>query len=612
MNKESVLSSRKGSRISLTTQVYFLTFVGFFLSSLMNCLGGMIDSVIAGHTMDTASLSASSVMAPVFFIANVFACLLAQGTQKLCSELLVSGKKSEARDVYSASLVVGVGLSALLAVVLIVFNGFFVRLLGVVPAHDAYRPCKDYLIGIAFSLPASAVIRQVSTMLHYEGARRWVVLSVVVTTAADVILDLLAVYVFHGGMFAMGLATSISYVFTAAFLLLFYRKKDAMLKPRIAMTSPGALFKAAYNGLPMAVSRLTSSARSAIINSFLASSLTAVGLAAFNVQVQLNYLANAVIFGLAQTMGMMCSIYYAEQNKQNLRKTVIRGFVTHVILGVVVFFLFRDPHVADFLMRFYLGGNEEAFETTFLMMELFGWVIIGQGLAVLVANYLQAIKRIWAANFVYVLDDVALVWLCIYYCRYKVTMSTDLDEALIGSVFLGAAIAQILMILLIPVILVIANRRFGFGWDWLLVLPKGYGIAEDDELTAVPETPEDAAAFSGEIGDFCHRHQVPARTSNIISLAAEELIVSILDHGFRKGKHNRIEARLVYKDDSVILSIRDNCSQYSPIKAQEANDENGSDDENLGIRMVMKLAENVNYTSELKLNNIVLRIPVKE
>ena len=130
MNKDSGLSSRKGSRISLTTQVYFLTFVGFFLSSLMNCLGGMIDSVIAGHTMDTASLSASSVMAPVFFIANVFACLLAQGTQKLCSELLVSGKKSEARDVYSASLVVGVGLSALLAVVLIVFNGFFVRLLG--------------------------------------------------------------------------------------------------------------------------------------------------------------------------------------------------------------------------------------------------------------------------------------------------------------------------------------------------------------------------------------------------------------------------------------------------------------------------------------------------
>ena len=115
----------------------------------------------------------------------------------------------------------------------IVFNGFFVRLLGVGPAHAAYGPCKDYLIGIAFSLPASAVIRQVSTMLHYEGARKWVVVSAAITTAADILLDLLAIYVFHGGMLSMGLATSISYFVTAGFLLLFYRKKDAMLKLKL-------------------------------------------------------------------------------------------------------------------------------------------------------------------------------------------------------------------------------------------------------------------------------------------------------------------------------------------------------------------------------------------
>ncbi len=304
-------------------------------------------------------------------------------------------------------------------------------------------------------------------------------------------------------------------------------------------------------------------------------------------------------------------IYYAEQNKTQLRKTVIHAFVTHLLLSVLVFFLVRDPHVARFLMNFYLGSNEEAFEITFLMMELFGWVIIGQGLAVLVANYLQAIKRIQMANIVYVLDDVALVWLGVYYCRYKATMSTDLDEVLIGCVFLGVAIAQILMILLIPVILVVANKRFGVGWNWLLVLPKHYGIAGEDELTAVPGTLEDATAFSGDVGDFCRRHEVPARKANIISLAAEEFIVSILEHGFHKGKRNRIEARLVNKDDSLILSIRDNCSQYSPLKAQESNAETGGDDENLGIRMVMKLAEDVTYTSELKLNNIVLRIPVK-
>lgn len=612
MDGRDALINRRGNGVSLTTQVYFLTFIGFFLSSLMSCIGGMIDSVVAGHTMDTASLSASSVMAPVFFFANVFACLLAQGTQRICSELLVNNKKEEARDVYSASLIVGVGLTALLAVVLIVFSGSFVRLLGIVPNHASFKSCRDYLVGIAFSLPASAVIRQVSTMLHYEGARKWVVGSVIITTVSDAVLDLVAVYVIHGGMFSMGLATSVSYWISAVFLLLFYKKKDAMLKPRLAMTSLSSLLRAAYNGLPMAVSRLTSSARSAIINSFLASSLSAVGLAAFNVQVQLNYLANAAIFGLAQTMGMMCSIYYTEQNKTELRKTVIRAFVTQLILSIAVLFLCRDPHVVAFLLKFYLGSNTEAFEMTTLMMEVFGWVVIGQGLAVLVANYLQAIKRINMANIVYLLDDIVLVWLCVNYCHKAAALSTDMDKVLIGSVFLGVAIAQILMVLLVPVIIMVVNRRFGFGWDWLLMLPKNYGIAKEDEITAVPRTPEDAAYFSQAAADFCRRHGVSARKTNIISLAAEELITNIIENGFEKGRRDRIETRLVYKDDSLILSIRDNCSNYSPVKEYEAASERSDGNQDMAVRMIMQLAEDITYTSELKLNNTVLRIPVSD
>ena len=93
--------------------------------------------------------------------------------------------------------------------------------------------------------------------------------SVIITTVSDAVLDLVAVYVIHGGMFSMGLATSVSYWISAVFLLLFYKKKDAMLKPRLAMTSLSSLLRAAYNGLPMAVSRLTSTSELKLNNTVL-------------------------------------------------------------------------------------------------------------------------------------------------------------------------------------------------------------------------------------------------------------------------------------------------------------------------------------------------------
>ena len=107
MEKNMVDSNNKKSHFSLTTQVYFLTFIGFFLSSLMGCLGSVIDGLIIGHTMSTADISASSVTAPIWFLASMTASLLAKGTQQLCSEKLGAGKLEEARNIYSVSVIMG-------------------------------------------------------------------------------------------------------------------------------------------------------------------------------------------------------------------------------------------------------------------------------------------------------------------------------------------------------------------------------------------------------------------------------------------------------------------------------------------------------------------------
>ena len=67
---------------------------------------------------------------------------------------------------------------------------------------------------------------------------------------------------------------------------------------------------------------------------------------------------------------------------------------------------------------------------------------------------------------------------------------------------------------------------------------------------------------------------------------------------------NRLEVLLVWKEDKIILRLRDNCRKFNPTKYYKEVYQNEDNMKNVGIRMIMELATDVSYTSTLKLNNL--------
>ena len=169
-----------------------------------------------------------------------------------------------------------------------------------------------------------------------------------------------------------------------------------------------------------------------------------------------------------------------------------------------------------------------------------------------------------AASAIYILDDVVLVYFMVNSIVGYAEAKGYTDAVLLNAVFSGVAFAQWMMVLLLPLFILIVNRRFGIGWDWWLMLPKNFGIKAEDEVTAEPQSVEDAVDFSKRVYDLCIGKGVARRKAYIVSLAAEELIKNTITYGFQSGKNCRMETRLVCKGDEVILRIRDNCSRFNP------------------------------------------------
>jgi len=83
---------------------------------------------------------------------------------------------------------------------------------------------------------------------------------------------------------------------------------------------------------------------------------------------------------------------------------------------------------------------------------------------------------------------------------------------------------------------------------------------------------------------------------------------NIVTHGFSKDRKNHsVDIRVVHKDDKVILRIKDDCRPFDPATRKEITDPEDIT-KNIGIRMIYKLAEDIEYKNMLGLNVLTANI----
>ena len=111
-----------------------------------------------------------------------------------------------------------------------------------------------------------------------------------------------------------------------------------------------------------------------------------------------------------------------------------------------------------------------------------------------------------------------------------------------------------------------------------------------------------AAAQAAEA--FCRSHGADERLSRHVALCVEEMAASTIQHGFsHDGRSHHLSVRVQCKEDRWVLRFRDDCASFDPVH-YVPEDEN----ETLGIRLVMAMADEVRYTYSLNLNNLTVLI----
>lgn len=124
---------------------------------------------------------------------------------------------------------------------------------------------------------------------------------------------------------------------------------------------------------------------------------------------------------------------------------------------------------------------------------------------------------------------------------------------------------------------------------------------------------EDIPRIAAEIDNFCEEYGVPMKKRYTISLCMEELVVNVIQMGFRRERDNYIDIRVsVLPDQQVALRIRDDAVEFDPTQSQEASlgellDGSHQEDHNeLGLLLVKKVASSYSYKRTVGFNDFMV------
>ena len=313
--------------------------------------GSVIDGVIIGNCLSTDSMTAFGYASPVFIFLAAIGGVLSNGGKAQCAILTGKGLYEEARENFSRifllTVILGIGITFLCLAaakpVAVLFG-----------ASGAYIPLTvEYIRGLAIGTIPIIMMQVMTGYLGLDGGEIYGFYGAVIMSAVNIFFDLMVGIIWHGGLFEMALATSVSYLAALLVQFLYFRRKNRLFRFVRFKLQPEKSLSLIMAGLPSAVSRICCCSTIVILNHLLTSCAGEMAVSACSVRNTIGNFADAIFMGVVGTISIFSGMFYGERNKNALRSTFRTACKYAMFLAVGcggVIFLFA-PMLANGILK---------------------------------------------------------------------------------------------------------------------------------------------------------------------------------------------------------------------------------------------------------------------
>ena len=542
-------------------------------------------------------MSAVGLYSPISMLLSAFSLMLVGGSSILCGKSMGRNEQDRLQNVFSLNLTIS-SLIALGFAVLFVILGSF-DLTGFLSRDEAVRPLFNrYLLGQAIGLLPLILGSQLSVFLSTENKGSRTMLASLVYIVINVPLNFLFVQVLRMEAFGLSLASSLGMWVFFGVEAQYFLSGNSHLQVRgkgLNWRDGGEIVK---TGIPGALCNGYQTLRGFIVNWALAAFVGSMGISAFAAANNLLGIFWSIPVGMLAVSRLMMSVSIGEEDRQTLTdvmRVMFRRFLPLMCAVAAVIILCAVP-----LTRiFYQDPAEPVFQMTAWGFRILPLCMPLSVICMHFTCYGQASGKHGFVHVLSLLDGVVCV------AGFTVLLIRAVG---MNSVYIANVLNGVVTVTVIAGYAWLKNRRRPRSMDELMVIPADFGAAEADRLDLTVRSMEEVVTISRQVQYFCLSHGVDGRRAYLAGLSMEEMAGNVVEHGFAKDqKAHTIDVRVVHKNDDVILRIKDDCVPFDPGE-RRAMAENGDVTKNIGIRMVFRIARDVQYQNILGLNVLTIRI----
>ncbi len=580
-------------------RLFYKSEISWGVSDFSKAIGPMIDLVFVSQFIGIDGVTVLGFMSPLIMFFELIGSAVANGARNKVSAMIGAGKLADANRVFSNSLLMGGGLATIMALLAFIFSSGLAFVLG---ARDpaVAEMTRQYILGYLIGFPFYTLTRVITPFLQIEGQYKRVNATSISTTVIDIVGDSVAVFVLHGGMFEIGLATSIGYILPFFIGASYYmvKKSASVFKLKFKDFNLKLCTEVIRLGAPMGITKGSNSIAGLIINNMLTSFNMPYLVAAHGVFSQITVFLRAAWYAPADTLMAFAGVFVGEEDKKAVKQVqriaLLHSLVMTTLITVLLYF-FCDPIVTVFLNT----DEPEALKLASQCIRISCLSLPFHTIVYNFNNYLMGIRRLRFAN--------------IYSFLIECGNLVPITLLLLGFIgYQGAWISKIVNMAglsLIAVIYILIHKGGKTFSDKMLLMPDDFGTTPENEMSVITTSIKKIKVLSKIAVAFAMEHGADKKRAMTYGLITEELAIFLANIGFKDGEEHNINARLVAKDDDLIIRMRDDCKPLNLKDYYQALLETPEiEDEEISLAIIFKMAKDVKYTATFGANNLIIRV----
>lgn len=547
----------------------------------------LLDGILIGNLISGEALAATSLVMPVLYVIQAPGFALGVGGSIVVANKLGKRDIEGAKKAFSISIIISVTLSLVFAGISFFVSSPLAKLFG----EASYEYSYPYIYMYLLTDPVITIALLLGSFVAVDNNPKLSSIFFIIANVAKVGLEFLFIKTFKEPMYGAALSTGAGFFVALAVVPFYLKSKKRMLKFSFNVKNAG-IFSIVKSSSTSGINMVLTATQMLIVNIFLGKLITdPVDLLAFGLISNVVFVFDLVCGGILNVIPNICGIFYGEKDYYSLRSVTRKIYwINFIVTCAITAFIAIAPQVYSYVFGYtdqsnmdYVGLLIRVYLISFLPYEINKFNM----------NYYPSVDKTIPSLVTVFLREAIIV--------LPLTLVLLHTNGIMGYC-IACAVTEIATVLITYGFVLIYNKR---------KKTKGIFMFERGDVesfdVSLDNNEDNAATVSEQLTNFAKVHDVPERESQVVGLAAEEIVANIITYGYKHNHKNYIDVSLKKVDNSLILRIRDDGMPFDPTKYEFDNDDNYSTS---GIQLISKLTDKMTYMRVLNLNNTIFEINI--